>query len=146
MRFIYQLILGLIIFNAMLLLFIPYFPNSGTVGNPMDINQDTNFTKYKVGGEQAILTGGGVMGAIMGISIMGGLFGSWAIKSTVPLAASTVGGIVAALYVGPATVLYSLNITNNVLITGIISILGIVIGIMTGFMVLEWLANQQGVH
>ncbi len=80
----------------------------------------------------------------MGVSLGLGVLGSWGVKSTVPLAAACLGGLVTSLYIGPVAVIYEL--TQNILVLGLISIIGLVLGILIGFTVLEWFAGQQGVN
>ena len=142
MRFIYKAILGLLIFNTVLLMLASYFPTSGQVGNPIDVTGDHNYTKFKLGGSQPIFTFGLASATIMGFSVALGIIGSWAIKSTIPLAGAVIGGLVTSLYIGPASVLYSF--TQNTLIIAIISLIGLILGIMVGFTVIEWFANQSG--
>lgn len=143
MRFIYKVVLGLMIFNSVLLLLAGYFPTSGSIGKPVDVTGDSDYTKYKIGGTQSLFTFGGTSAAIMGFSLGLGVISMWLVKSTIPLAACGVGGVVTALYVGPAAVL--LQITQNAIVTGIISLIGVLLGIMVGFMIIEWFANQQGI-
>ena len=142
MRFIYKVVLGIMIFNAVLILLAGYFPTSDTIGTPEDITGDSDYTKYKLGGTQTIFTFDVVTVTVMGVSIGLGILGALAIRSTIPLAAGLVGGLVSTLYLGPATIL--MEITQNTIVVGIITLLGILLGIMVGFIVLEWLANQAG--
>ena len=142
MRFIWKITLGLILLNSMLVLFSSFF--AATTGtDAINITSDATFVGYKVSGSFAAMLESSVL--VMGVAFGIGILGAWAVKSTVPIGVGLFAGFLVALYIGPATVLYNLDPTNNWIISGIISILGIIIGILAALSVTEMFAGQTGV-
>lgn len=136
MRIIFQILLFLILFNAMLVLFSPYFENktTGDIGENV-VNTKSSFMNI----DQAMLTniissGFGVFLAIIGIGVIGsrvianfptGLF----------VAAGIIISIITGLWAGLSAPLVS--ITDSYGLSYIYSILMICIGVVATMSVAE---------
>ena len=108
----------------------------------INITSDPDYTGYKITGE--VLSIGLSEVSIIGISVGLGFLASWAIKSPVPIGAGLFSGILAALYIRSATVINNITPQGNWVISGIIGIIGICIGILAAFTIIEYFAGQTG--
>jgi len=149
MRFVTQVLIGLIVFNAMLILTAPFFPTTYVEETPygaVNITSDTNYSQY---GEFSIdfwgiLFGSGGLGfATMGTSLVLGVLWTAYSKDLKPLGIATFAGLVTTLFITAASVLYS--ISQNVYIQGLIAIIGVIIGILIAFTMAEAMMGQTGV-
>ena len=132
MRFIYKLLLGLVLFNSFLALFAGFFSIGGT--NPVEsesainVTSDIDYTSYEITGD--FFSWDTATIAVMGTSIALGLFASWVMKSPVPIGAALFSGIVSSLYLQSASVISNITPSDNWIITSIIGLVGICIGIL----------------
>lgn len=99
MRFIFQLLIGMILFNAMLIVFAPYFPTqaSGSTYNPVDVDSSSNFDLYRNLNITSLLTT--FFTAFVGtffISILVGFVSG----GTLPLAQLLGASLVISIFVG----------------------------------------------
>jgi len=144
MRMIYKIVLGLLLFNAFLALYGPLF-NTSLSDDAVDY-ESSGMQQYKLDS----------VGDIMGIIFSAGNFGAWG-ASAVVLAAGMVGAFVTKnyIYIGvalfvaiviglyikmSATIANIGNVTDNIYVTGIIAIVGIAIGLMVVFNVIDMFA------
>lgn len=144
MRFIYKILLGLIIFNSMLVFLAGFFAINGV--NPVEENAAYNFTddpdyqSYIITGDIFDVT----TLSIFGVSITIGLISSALLHSPVPLGACFFSGFIAALYIKSAGVIGNLAPSGNWIISGIITLVGIAIGLIAAFTIIEFFAGQAG--
>jgi len=149
MRFLHQILIGLIVFNAMLIMTTPFFPityEGETPYGAKNITADTNITQYQefnidiwdlLFGEHGA---GGVLGLIVGGAVGAGI--AWATKSPIPIGACAFGGFVSGMFLGTWSVLN--KITQNGYINGLIGIIGIILGILIAITIIESLMGQAG--
>lgn len=147
MRFIYKVLIGLIVFNSMLVFLAGFFSinnvNPPESSSAINVTSDTTYTGYKIAGE--ILSIDLTTVSIMGVSITIGAIASILMKSPVPVGASLFSGFLALLYVKSAIVIDTIvGAQNNWILTGIISLVAILIGILATFTIVEMFAGQVG--
>ena len=151
MRFIYKLLIGLILFQGLTVLFtasyagVSIFPATGY--DPSTINVTEQYGGYTLDRGPIALMGMifpasalAAMGAIGATSLILGLLA----KSIVPLGAGAFVAIITGLYIGASGILFNIDPTNNPIISGLITIVGIVIGIIVVFSVAEMFVGQSG--
>jgi hypothetical protein len=114
-------------------------------GSATNITGDSNYTGYKITGGSNFLFDATTI-SIFGISVGIGLLTSWAIKSPVPIGASLFGGFLVALFVGGWSIVNNLTqgSWSNWIITGIVSLIAIIIGIISAWTIIEIFAGQAG--
>lgn len=147
MRFIYKMLLGMIIFTGMLVYLEDTFsiqgipPQAGS--NAQNVSDDANYTDYKISGNPLSITGSSI--TIIGIFVSIGFLISFAIKSPIPIGAMLVAGVVANLYYQSNTIVKSV-IPGDMywVIVGIIDIVLICIAIILAFTVAEIFSGQAG--
>lgn len=152
MRFIYKILLGLVIFNAMLVLLVSLFPTATPV-EALDVETDPTISGYEnvedmeslVLGMFANTTTLMIIGAVVAASgVIGFVFGG---GKNVPIAIG-VGifiAIISSLWYSTSAVIMNIDPTDSPIITGIITIITICIGIILVFTVAEFFAGQSGV-
>ena len=146
MKFIYKVLIGLLIFNTVLVLFSGFFYTTLEI-NPENVANDSTYADYKLGGDIFLISGIGfkVIGITAGAAIIGLLI-SIPLKSPVIFGAFLFSGLLAALYITPATLLYQLNPTGNWIIAAFISLSGVIIGVIAGMYIIEMFSGQGGTN
>lgn len=125
MKLILQVLLGLFIFNTMLVLLVGYFPDSYSTGE--DLTTDKNFTRLDPAkGNFVTVIEKGI--SIFAIFTAIGAGASYAFKSTIPLGAGMLSGLIAALWVSPAALISGLS--DNALLDGLLFITVTCMGIL----------------
>lgn len=146
MKFLYKIVLGLMLFNSILLLFSGFFPTDTDQYDAINITGDSDYQDYKITGGffsfglDSITLGAGAFAVFFSF----GLLASWAMKSPVPIGAGLFSGLIAGLYVGPAVVIY--NLTDNIIVTGIIGIISIAIGVLAFIAIIEMFSGTGGAN
>jgi len=149
MRFVTQVLLGLIVFNAMLVMTSPFFSTAYVSEEPYDaINVTGNETTYAQYEDfnldfWGILFGsGGQASLVMGGSLIIGIAVAWGTKSMIPIGIAAFIGIITSLYLTARTVLYGLP--YNSYVQGTISLVLILISITLLFIMSEAMMSQTG--
>ena len=144
MRMIYKILMGMILFNSMLIMFSPFFPSTGLEEKASDTS--TTYAEYEPTNPATLLglifsaNAVAAMGVIGGISIIATLVS----KSLVPLGVGAFAAIVTGMYIGASNIF--LNLTDSPTVNGLVTIIGIMIGILTVFTAAEAVMGQQGVN
>jgi len=156
MRFIYQVLLGLIVFNGMLII-SGIFISGGQESGAVDVTSDEDYTRFGDMNNSNFLmdllfgnTGQG--GLISAITILtgSGLI-SWVTKSPIPFGIGAFLGIVTLLYVNAVSVVIGMgsgfgsSIYGNAL-TMLITIIGVAIGLLSAFTISEAFMQQSGAN
>ena len=148
MRFIYIVILGLIIFNSMLVFMGGIFAIQGEeptiAADAVNISSDTSFNDYNLISSNNIWSLNKSSIGIMGISVGLGAIFAWIFKSPIPIGAALLAGFIGTLYSQAAGVIYSILPRDNWILAGIITVVGICLAILVGFTIVEWFAQQSG--
>lgn len=148
MRFVVRILLGLIVFNAILIMTTPFFPIAYEGETPYEAVNVTSDEEYSQYGDfnidfWGILFGGGGLGfAAMGVSLIGGTAWTLYSKDLKPLGIATFAGLITTLFITASSVLY--NLSQNVYVLGLISLIGIIIGILIAFTMAESMMGQMG--
>jgi len=156
MRFVYKWLLGLIIFNSVLVMFAGFF----TIGDisPIGADDALNMTSDAVfqdpdtgewftyaetfelsdlfSADEGTVT---ILGIGLGLTV---LFG-WALKSPIPIGAGLFGTFIAILAYNTSAVFNSIA-PDNWIVNGLIALIGIVIGILGALAIVEMFAGQTG--
>lgn len=146
MKFIYKILIGLFVFNTCLSLFSSFFYSpmaENTIGASDDLGDGTDYESFRI--EGSFLSIGTEEIAVFGVSMILSLLFTWAVKSPIPIAVALFGNVIWLLYVKPATILASLDITGSSIIAGLLAMFGIIIGILATLYVIEFFGSQQGV-
>ena len=105
MRFIYKILLGLLIFNSMLVFLGGFFTIQGVEppekGSAINVTSDPDYSSYNIAGEVFAIDD--VLVGILGASVILGGLSAWALKSPIPIGAALFSGFLALLYVRSAT-------------------------------------------
>jgi hypothetical protein len=111
----------------------------------INITSSSDYTDYKITGGIMSIDGTSVI-AILGVSVSIGIFVSWIMKSPVPVGAALFSGFIAALYIGVWSAINNLVQASwsSWIITGIVSMVAILIGLICGFTIIEMFAGQAG--
>ena len=141
MKFIYFIILGLVIFNSVLILTSGIFNTS--LGDDAE-----DYNKYSLNSPSDVI---GVLFSSSALSAWGaftviavvGVIGGIVLKNYIIAAVAIFLGLVTALYIGASDILFKIS-DNNVYISGIITLIGIVIGILVLYNVVEMFTGQGG--
>lgn len=126
MRFVYFIILGLIVFNSVLILTSPIF------NTDMDIDEN-DYDKYALKNPNNALdllfssTALNAWGSFTVIAAIG-IIAAIIVKNYVIAGVAVFLGLVTGLYIGASDILF--RISDNVYVSGIITLIGIVIGIL----------------
>lgn len=144
MRFIYKILIGLILFNAMLLINAIYFPaSSQTVeeGNVVDVTGSTSFTQYRG------FTGYGVLvdaistgAAVFSLTIVLGL-----VSRNLPLfiGVGSFMAILSGLWIGTTGIFTKMFVDYNT-VGQLYVVVTIIIGVVGTFSVIEIFTGQAG--
>jgi len=149
MKFIYFVILGLMLFNGVLILTAGIF-NTGLEDTATNVSGD--YGKYNLGNNSydimqnifssnALGAWGSATGAFAVIVVVG-VIGAILTKNYVVVAVALFLGIVTALYLGVSSVL--LKIYSNVYTNALITLIGIAIGILVIYNVVEMFSGTAG--
>ena len=138
MKFIYYVLLGLVAFNAMLVLFAGFFPNVQV--NPVDVTVNATFSPYSGltswnGIYSVVAAGAGVFGVSL---IIGALTKNLALWTGIGAFMSFIVGL------WTATTEVMSNITNYPLVHDLYIVVCILIGIVATASVIEMFTGQQG--
>lgn len=143
MRFIYVVLLGLIIFNGTLLLFADLFPSSTEEDHAVDVSDELG--SYSDVGEGLLenVVGGGltVSVSIFAVSaIIGVITKQLGLFIGIGAFAAVVGGLWAAT----SSIIF--NIGDYPIVSGLITLITIAIGVVFVFSVIDLLTAQRGVN
>lgn len=146
MRFVYQILLGLILFNAMLFLTGPFFPSQTTYG-AVNITGEAGYTQYGDFSSPSfffnLLWGENGMGGLAGLTLLGiAALAAVFLKSPILFGVGAFLGFITSIYVNTFDMLYYLS--DNWIVQGIIALIGICIGILVLYTVIETVSQQQG--
>lgn len=153
MRFIYKILIGLLIFNSMLVFLSGFFTIQGVeppessgainISGEGEVEEGVTYTeKFSITGE--VFKMGTLDILVLGVPAAIGLLVSIGLKSPVPLGAALFSGFLMLLYVKSATVINNVAPQGNWIISGIIGLIGICIGILAAFTIIEYFAGQTG--
>jgi len=144
MKFVYFIILGLIIFNTAMILTSSMFDTSRDV-------TAADYEDYKLKQPRSIVdilfsdraistwgSAGGVFSVIVAIGVIGAIV----VKNYVVAAIAIFLGLVTALYIGASAILF--NISDNVYVHSIISLIGIAICLLVLYNVIEMVSGTGG--
>ena len=146
MRVVYKIVLGLLLFNAFLTLFAPVFDAAVNTGLSDDAASSEEIEAYKPTGVS------GIIGAIFSaenlaawggsvIVLAGGILVAIATKNYVYIGVALFVSIVIGLYIKMSSVISAIGLDHgNLYVTGIISIVGIAIGLIVVFDVIDMFA------
>jgi len=142
MRFIYKMLLGLILFNAMLVIFAYFFPMSPATGH--DISGDTTYSNYGNIGSglfnnmytNAVATGGIVFGGSILVGIFTGSLNLW-------IGIGAIVSVFVALWNMSWGTIQNLTSSYPV-VNDLIVVMSIVIGILAVISIAEVLTAQRG--
>jgi len=152
MRFIYKILLGFLLFNAVLIMFHPYFPTGIQTDDAVDVTGSGDYTEYSKIGEQnkmgglivqMIVTGGGIFAAALVVGI-------FSRNLTLFMGAGAFLALVSALFVGTTKIFVPIiNLASGSpvafnVISAIYTLIMIGIGIITTIAVVEMFTGQQG--
>ena len=145
MRFVYKILIGLLIFNSMLLLFAPFFPVETTTisESATNITSDSEFTSYQNIGSAGmignmILTGGGVFAGAIVLGLLTQQLGLF-------IGAGSFIALISGLWVGASGVIVPiLQIADNWIVMAMYSLITVIIGIVAVIAVVEMFTAQQG--
>jgi len=152
MRFIYKIVLGVLLFNAFLIMFAGIF-NSPSDYGAVDVTNETSITKYSAesGGFGDFLSSFFLSAetyVIIGIFFGAGAIAKWfAGGQTNTVLLVGIGaflGIIFALM--RSTIQVITNLTDNFYVNATINLGLIVVGLVILFTVIEMLIGQQGVN
>ena len=150
MRKIYVILLGLILFQSMIIMLSPFFPTTGITEGIDDVTNDSSYTKYDVSrgsGNLLSIIGSGFV--VWGPSaIIGGLalLAAFISKNYVWLGVGLFVSIITGLYINITNIITKLDVTNNSVITGMITLLAIAIGILSVFAIVDMFAPGSAVE
>lgn len=148
MRVVYLVLIGLIVFQAMLFFTAPFFktPTYGVNVTESEIYEGYNLSAGSVvwnllWGENGM---GGVAGVVIGLIGIGGFLWS---GNTIVLGIGAFLGIVSTLYINSYYVLSSVVAGfGNWYVQSIIALIGVLIAILAIFIVVETTMQQQGAN
>jgi len=148
MRMLYKIVLGLLLFNAFLTLFSPMFSaavDTGISENAIDYESSemTIYTITDAGDILDMIFAEENAGALAGMVIIGTIAVAAAIfmKQYIIIGVGLFVSIVVGMYVKMSAVIANIgSATNNVYVSGIITIIGIAIGVFIVFVVIDMFA------
>lgn len=154
MRFLYKIALGIILFQAFLIVITPFFPYTGIDENAKNITNDAEFTKYSnldspTGLLQILIDKGGIWGGLVGIIIsVAGLGGALITKNYVFIGVGIFLGFLSSFFVMTTTFLMSLsmNLGNNSGVNSVVSVFSICLGLLCLFAVVDMFAPSGAVE
>ena len=148
MRVVYKIVLGLLLFNAFLTLFAPIFNTAASTSyseNAVNYSSTdmTNYTITNVSSMIGLIFNEANYGALgtASVIIAAAVIAAFATKSYVLIGVGLFVSIVIGLYVKMSSIIANIgNQTNNIYVTGIIVIVGIAIGVLIVFNVVDMFA------
>jgi len=144
MRVVYKIVLGLLLFNAFLALYSPIF-NTSLSDNTIDY-ESSEMQKYKLDNESldlvGIFLGENSAGVWSSVIITGAaLLAALALKNYVLIGVGLFVAVVIGLYVEMSSTIANIgNVADNIYVTGLIAIVGIAIGLLVVFSVIDMFA------
>lgn len=142
MRFIYIILLGLIIFNGTLILFSPLFPDAVEDSAAVDVFDDDGVGGYGNIGTNLFKS----MFSVSNMLVVSGIFGIGVLLSlvsrnpTIGVGIGLFAAVIGGLWNATSRVIFGL--TDYPIVSGISTLLTIVIGVILVFTVLEMLTGQ----
>jgi hypothetical protein len=144
MRFIYKLLIGLILFNAMLVIFSGFFPASNQASFAKNVTTDPAYASYSGNIDTSTFTNmmlraGVSAGAVFTGALIIGLF-----TSSLPLWLGI--GIIVSIFVGlwNASWTVVLGITNYPIVNDLVTVMSIIICLLVLLSIAEVLTAQRG--
>jgi hypothetical protein len=144
MRVVYKIVLGLLLFNAFLTLFAPIF--STNISESAVDYEAADVSQYEIesiGDIMGIIFHEDNIGAWTGIVVISiaGIGAAILTKNYIYIGVTLFVSIVVGLYLKMSSVIATIgNQTDNVYVSGIITIVGIAIGIIVVFSVVDMFA------
>jgi len=144
MRVVYKIVLGLLLFNAFLTLFAPIF-SASIDENAMDYEAE-DVSQYEIkgiGDIMRIIFHEDNIGAWTGIVVVSiaGIGAAILTKNYIYIGVTLFVSIVVGLYLKMSSVIATIGLqTDNIYVSGIITIVGIAIGIIVVFSVVDMFA------
>jgi len=141
LRFIYILLLGMLIFNGMLIIFSPFFPAETLVFNPSAVDPGVSHGTYANLGNQnligdMILTSGGIFAAAMILAVV--------TQSVIWVGAGSFIAFIAGLWVGISQPITGIIGYFSVAGVSLYSLFMICVGIIVTASVIEMFVQQKG--
>lgn len=142
MKFVYFIILALVVFNGVLIFTSSIF-NTGLETGAADYS-DSGYSLTNSTSVIDVLFSDRAMGAWGSFSVIAviGIVGAIVLKNYVIAAVALFLGLVTGLYIGASEILF--RISDNVYVDGIIALVGVVIGILVLYNVVEMFTGQGG--
>jgi hypothetical protein len=140
MKFAYFIILCLVVFQGILVVTAPIF-NTGLEGIAGD------YSGYALTNSTSVLDilfserATGAWGSFAVIAIIG-VIGAIVVKNYVVAAVALFLGLVTGLYIGAVDIMF--RISDNVYIHGIITVVGVAVGLLVLYSVVEMFTGQGG--
>jgi len=133
----------------MLCLFAVFFsqtasPPAISEDQAINVSTDPTYGSYTITGDIAVLRDSEIVLLGVGITLGLSFLASWAIKSPIPIGVGLFISII-ALFTAPAAIIYQLDPTHNWIVSGIITVISIIIGILAALSIVEMFTQQQGV-
>lgn len=156
MRFIYQLLLGFIIFDFMLVMFAPFFNTPMTSDSSIKKINET-LDKPEIADYKQVTSFGGIVGliingtnlAIIGAVMAGGFLAKWisggSINTMLLIGIGLFIAMITILWNAASKAMANLNPYNDSNIGLFLTAITICIGILLMFSVIELFTGQQGV-
>jgi hypothetical protein len=144
MRIVYKIALGLLLFNAFLTLFSPIF-NTAVSENAIDYEAE-DISQYEIknaGDVMGIIFHSDNIGAWSAVAIVtiAGIGVAFLTKNYVYIGVTLFVSIIVGLYVKMSSVIAGIGSTyGNIYVTGLITIIGIAIGLIVIFNVIDMFA------
>lgn len=144
MRVVFKIMLGLLLFNAIFTLYNPIF-NSG-YGNQAVAHTDTEMENFDLLSMENMLSYVFTnANALLSLGVLGflGLVASIFTKNPVFIGAGIFIGVITSMYISFSNIISQLGTQatgNNIYVTGIITIIGIAIGVLAMFNIVDMFA------
>ena len=147
MRFVYKITIGIILFQAFLILLTPFFSGSYAADNADNITGDSSYTQYEVNDASDLLgilwSSGGIWGGAVGTFVAGlGLITALVTKNYILIGVGLFLGFLSGFFVMTTSFLTSLNqsMGNSAEVNTVISIVSICLGLICLFSVVDMFA------
>lgn len=147
MRFLYKIVLGIILFQAFIVLLTPFFAGSYIGDNADNITGDTDYTQYEVNDAGDLLgilwSFGGIWGGVVGSGIAGiALVTALVTKNYILIGVGLFLGFLSGFFVMTTSFLTGLNqsMGNSAEVNTVISIVSICLGLLCLFAVIDMFA------
>jgi hypothetical protein len=165
LKFVVKILLGLVIFNAMLIILGPIFPSSATTlgsdaVDPEDITSPTGAEGDDIpepGKKYSEISDMGdilknmflnpttvlIIGVIVGASLLTNFLTRGTVNVPLALGIGLFVGIIVSLWINTSNIIYNIDPTDSPYITGLIAVTTVGIGIIIVFMVSDKLSGTQ---